>query len=87
MNCNLYPYSKLVYPHYTTNLALYNNFTYNVSFNYIYCYTDEAGLCLASLAQNDGTEYILVTAGANGNHGSQQYNIDDAYAVYNKLGK
>ncbi|MBU3145517.1 D-alanyl-D-alanine carboxypeptidase family protein [Clostridium sp. CF012] len=50
-------------------------------------YTNEAGLCLASLAQKDGKEYIFVTVGANGNHGTPQYNIDDAYAVYNKLGK
>lgn len=50
-------------------------------------YTVEAGLCLASLAQKNGREYILVTAGANGNHKSDQYNIDDAYTVYNKLGK
>jgi D-alanyl-D-alanine carboxypeptidase (penicillin-binding protein 5/6) len=50
-------------------------------------YTDEAGLCLASLAQKDGREYILVTAGAKGNHESEQYNIEDAYTVYNQLGK
>lgn len=50
-------------------------------------YTVEAGLCLASLAQKNGREYILVTAGAKGNHESEQYNIDDAYTVYNKLGK
>jgi len=50
-------------------------------------YTDEAGLCLASLAQKDGKEYILITAGAKGNHQSEQYNIDDAYEVYNRLGK
>jgi len=50
-------------------------------------YTDKAGLCLASLALKDGREYILVTVGAKGNHGSEQYNIDDAYDVYNKLGK
>ncbi|MDW8800319.1 D-alanyl-D-alanine carboxypeptidase [Clostridium sp. A1-XYC3] len=50
-------------------------------------YTDRAGLCLASLAEKGGREYILVTAGAKGNHKSEQYNIDDAYAVYNKLGK
>ena len=50
-------------------------------------YTNEAGLCLASLAEKDGREYILVTTGANGNHGTEQYNLDDAYAVYNKLGK
>ncbi len=49
-------------------------------------YTEEAGLCLASLAQKDGKEYILVTAGSKGNHESAQYNIKDAYTVYNKLG-
>lgn len=50
-------------------------------------YTDEAGLCLASLAKKEGKEYVLVTAGAKGNHLSEQYNIEDAYEVYNKLGK
>jgi D-alanyl-D-alanine carboxypeptidase (penicillin-binding protein 5/6) len=48
-------------------------------------YTYEAGLCLASLAVKDGIEYILVTAGAKGNHESEQYNIIDALAVYNSL--
>lgn len=48
-------------------------------------YTDEAGLCLASLAQIDGTEYILVTAGAKGDHKTEQYNIDDAREVYKEL--
>ena len=48
-------------------------------------YTDEAGLCLASLARIDGKEYILVTAGANGDHKTEQYDIDDARAVYKKL--
>lgn len=50
-------------------------------------YTDEAGLCLASLAEEGKQEYILVTAGAKGNHQSEQYNITDALAVYNSLGK
>lgn len=50
-------------------------------------YTDKAGLCLASLAQEGGEEYVLVTAGAKGNHKSEQYNITDALAVYNSLGK
>lgn len=50
-------------------------------------YTDEAGLCLASLAEEGGKEYVLITAGAKGNHKSEQYNIDDALAVYNSLGK
>ena len=50
-------------------------------------YTVEAGLCLASLAQKNGREYILVTTGAKGNHESEQYNLDDAYTVYSKLRK
>lgn len=50
-------------------------------------YTDEAGLCLASLAQVGDQEYILITAGAKGNHATEQYNLTDALAVYNTLGK
>lgn len=50
-------------------------------------YTDEAGLCLASLAEEAGKEYVMVTAGANGNHKTKQYNITDALTVYNSLGK
>lgn len=48
-------------------------------------YTDEAGLCLASLARIDGKEYILVTAGAKGDHKTEQYDIDDAREVYKEL--
>lgn len=48
-------------------------------------YTSEAGLCLASLAEKDGEEYILVTAGADGNHDTEQFNISDALMVYNSL--
>lgn len=49
-------------------------------------FTDEAGLCLASLANINGNEYLLVTAKADGNHSSQQYNITDAFYVYNQIG-
>ena len=45
-------------------------------------YTKEAGLCLASLAEMNGTEYILVTAGAKGNSHTEQYHITDAFTVY-----
>jgi len=48
-------------------------------------YTDEAGLCLASLAKVGKQEYVLITAGANGNHHTEQYNITDALAVYNSI--
>lgn len=49
-------------------------------------YTDEAGLCLASLAKVGKQEYLLITAGAKGDHYSEQYNITDAFTVYNSLG-
>lgn len=44
-------------------------------------FTDEAGYCLASLAEIKGREYILVTAHApqDGN------NIEDAVKIYNRL--
>ncbi len=48
-------------------------------------YTPEAGLCLASLAVIEDEEYVLVTAGAQGNHQTDQYNIEDALAVYQSI--
>lgn len=48
-------------------------------------YTSEAGLCLASLAEVNGREYILVTLGAPGNHATEQMNLSDAIRVYGRL--
>ncbi|MDQ0270562.1 D-alanyl-D-alanine carboxypeptidase family protein [Cytobacillus purgationiresistens] len=48
-------------------------------------YTEQAGLCLASLATINGHEYILVTAGADGNPQTEQYNITDAMTVYQAI--
>ncbi|MCH1626726.1 D-alanyl-D-alanine carboxypeptidase family protein [Ferdinandcohnia quinoae] len=48
-------------------------------------YTEEAGLCLASLAEINGEEYILITTGAPGNHQTEQFNITDALLVYGEL--
>lgn len=50
-------------------------------------YTEEAGLCLASLAEVDGKEYILVTAKANGTHQTEQFHILDAINVYSQIGE
>lgn len=50
-------------------------------------YTVEAGLCLASLAKVGKQEYILISAGAKGDHHSEQYNITDALAVYDSIGE
>lgn len=48
-------------------------------------FTSEAGLCLASLAEVDGEEYMLVTVGADGTHYTDPYHIYDAYTVYEAL--
>lgn len=48
-------------------------------------YTKEAGLCLASLADVNGKEYILVTAKADGTHETEPFHILDAIAVYNQI--
>ena len=48
-------------------------------------YTNEAGQCLATLAEADGQQYILVTCGAPGDNHSQMLHIDDAIAVYAAL--
>ena len=48
-------------------------------------FTSEAGLCLASLAEVSGDEYILITVGADGSHYTEPFNIYDAYTVYESL--
>ncbi|WP_427110536.1 D-alanyl-D-alanine carboxypeptidase family protein [Lysinibacillus xylanilyticus] len=48
-------------------------------------YTEQAGLCLASLATINGEDYILVTVGAKGDSRTEQFNITDALAVYRQL--
>lgn len=45
-------------------------------------YTGEAGLCLASLAEKNGNEYILITAGAQGKSGGEPLHIQDALKIY-----
>lgn len=48
-------------------------------------YTEDAGLCLASLAIVNGQEYVLVTVGAEGSPRTEQFNITDAFLVYSQL--
>ena len=50
-------------------------------------YTEEAGLCLASLARINGREYIFVTAKADGNHYTKPYHVIDAENVYDQIRK
>lgn len=49
-------------------------------------YTKAAGLCLASLAKVEGQEYILVTAGADGNHNTEPFHVLDAENIYSQIG-
>ena len=49
-------------------------------------YTGQAGLCLASLANINGADYIFVTTGANGSHETEQFHILDAVNIYSQLG-
>jgi D-alanyl-D-alanine carboxypeptidase (penicillin-binding protein 5/6) len=49
-------------------------------------YTAEAGQCLASLAEKDGTRYLLVTAGAPaGSNRTEALHIADAVAVFSAI--
>lgn len=48
-------------------------------------YTSQAGLCLASFADVNGREYLLVTAGAEGNHYTEPFHIEDALTVYHQI--
>lgn len=48
-------------------------------------YTSQAGMCLASFAGVGGREYILITAGAEGNHYTEPFHIEDALTVYSQI--
>lgn len=48
-------------------------------------YTPDAGLCLASQGSVNGTQYLLITAGADGDAETKPYHILDAIKVYEKL--
>lgn len=50
-------------------------------------YTKEAGLCLASTALIGQTEYLLITAHADGTHDTEPFHILDAQNLYNRLMK
>lgn len=50
-------------------------------------YTAQAGLCLASYADINGHDYILVTAKADGSHHTEAYHVLDALNVYDQIGR
>lgn len=48
-------------------------------------YTNKAGLCLASIAEINGELYLYISAGANGDPNTEQFNLTDAKLLYNQL--
>lgn len=48
-------------------------------------YTGQAGLCLASEAEVNGDDYILITMGANGDNYTQPFHILDAVSIYEHI--
>ena len=48
-------------------------------------FTSSAGLCLASFGEAGGERYIIVTAGAPGNHETEPYHILDTISLYQSL--
>lgn len=50
-------------------------------------YTQEAGLCLASLACVNGKEYLLITAHAPGSHNTEPFHILDAQNLYGQIAR
>lgn len=48
-------------------------------------YTPEAGLCLASIIEKDGKQYIFVTTNASGQAWTPPFHIDDALTAYDAL--
>ena len=47
-------------------------------------YTEEAQLCLASIAEKDGKRIALITVGAEGDGRSHPTQLEDAYMLYGK---
>lgn len=50
-------------------------------------YTSAAGLCLASAVEVKGKTYLMVTAGAQGNHNTEPYHVNDAVNVCRQLAR
>lgn len=48
-------------------------------------YTEAAGLCLVSFGMVNNDEYIIVTAGADGDPTTPQYNLLDSFKLYKEL--
>ena len=48
-------------------------------------FTEEAGVCLASVAEHNGTEYLLITLGAGDGTNKERWHVRDAVAIFDAL--
>lgn len=48
-------------------------------------YTEHAGLCLATVARFGLRTYVLVTAGAPGDHSTERFDVEDARYIYRQI--
>lgn len=48
-------------------------------------YTEKAGQCLISLAEVNGSRYLLITTGADGGPMTEQFNVSDARQIYQSI--
>ena len=48
-------------------------------------YTSKAGSCLASLAEINGEEYLLIITGCKGREDSKQFNVIESRSLYNSI--
>lgn len=48
-------------------------------------FTEEAGVCLASVAEHNGTEYLLITLGAGDGTNRVNWQVQDAVAIFDAL--
>ena len=48
-------------------------------------YTYDAGLCLATYGEKNGKTYVTVVMGVEGNHRTEQYQVDDTMFLYNLI--
>ncbi len=81
--------SGLFNQHSISNQLFLKRDALNIREDYISCgktgYTGSAGLCLVSLGRLDSREYIAVTAGAEGNPHTEQFNLLDTEKLYESL--
>ncbi len=83
------PNKTLFSKHKITNNVFHKRNILDISKNYLKGgktgYTEAAGLCLVSFGEKSDKEYIVVSAGAEGNPSTIQYNFLDLKTIYDNI--